>query len=164
MKKGTNWAISCALLWTTKPNSESESPEIVWQENQLSPATASPFVYDGKVYTVNSSGALACADAKDGKRLWQLRLTGPFSGSPVGVGGKIYFFNESGQGQVVEPGAKSGEVVDQHNFEDTFLCTPAVSDGAIYIRSDQTLYKIASREKTKSVSPLTRSRAIWLMF
>lgn len=129
-----------------RPIAESESPEIVWQKGNLSPSTASPFVYGGKLYTVNRSGALACADVKDGKRLWQLRLKGPFSGSPVGVGGKIYFFNESGLGQVVEPGDKKGEIVDMHNFEETFLCTPAVSNGGIYIRSDKKLYKIASKK------------------
>ncbi len=127
-----------------RPNPESASPEIVWQVGYLSPSTASPFAYDGKIYTVNSSGALTCADGKDGKRLWQLRLKGPFSGTPVVAGGKLYFFNEKGVGQVVEPGEKSGEVVDTHDFGETFLCTPAVSDGAIYIRSDQHLYKIAS--------------------
>jgi hypothetical protein len=44
----------------------------------------------------------------------------------------------------VEPGEEKGEIVDKHDFEETFLATPAVSDGAIYLRSDQTLYKIAS--------------------
>jgi outer membrane protein assembly factor BamB len=123
-----------------RPNAESESPEMLWRAGNLSPGTASPFTYDGKIYIANSSGALTCADAKDGKRLWQLRLKGPFSGSPVGAGGRIYFFSEDGLAQAVEPGEKSGEIVDQHDFKETFLCTPAVSDGAIYVRSDQHLY------------------------
>jgi outer membrane protein assembly factor BamB len=127
-----------------RPNPASESPEIVWQSANLSPGTASPFVYDGKVYALNSSGALSCADAKDGKRLWQLRLTGKFSGSPLGVGGRLYFFNEDGLAQAVEPGDKKGEIVEEHDLKETILCTPAASDGAIYVRSDQHLFKIAS--------------------
>ena len=127
-----------------RPNPESESPEIVWQAGNLSPGTASPYTSDGKVFVVNSSGALTCADAKDGKRLWQLRLKGSFSGSPVGVGGRIYFFNEAGVAQAVEPGDKSGKIVEEHDLKETILCTPAVSDGAIFVRSDKYLYKIGS--------------------
>ena len=125
-----------------RPNPESESPEIVWRAGNLAPGTSSPFAYAGKVYTVNRSGALTCANAEDGKRLWQLRLKGSFTGSPVGAGGRIFLFSEDGTGQVVEPGEKRGEIVDQHAFNETFLCTPAVSDGAIYVRSDQHLYRI----------------------
>ncbi len=129
-----------------RPNPESESPEMVWQAGNLSPGTASPFVYDGKIFTTNRSGALTCADAKDGKKLWQLRLKGSPSASPVGIGNRIYFFSESGFAEAVEAGEKRGEIVDQHDFKETILCTPAASDGAIYVRSDQHLYKIGTKE------------------
>jgi len=129
-----------------KPNPASSAPEMLWQENRLSPSTASPFVSGDKIYTVNRAGVLNCASVSDGKRRWQLRLKGPFSASPVGAGGKIYLFNETGLGQVVQPGEKSGEIVESHNFDETILGTPALSDGAIYLRSDDNLYKIASGE------------------
>jgi outer membrane protein assembly factor BamB len=127
-----------------RPNPDSESPAMLWRTGHLAPGTASPISYDGRLFVLNSSGALTCADTKDGKRLWQLRLKGPFSGSPVGVGGKIYFFNEAGVAQAVAPGDKKGEIVEEYDLKETILCTPAVSDGAIYVRSDQHLYKIAS--------------------
>jgi outer membrane protein assembly factor BamB len=127
-----------------RPNPESESPEMLWRAGHLAPGTASPFLFEGRLFVLNSSGALTSADTKDGKRQWQLRLKGPFSGSPVGAGGKIYFFSEDGLAQAVLPGEKKGEIVEEYDLKETILCTPAISDGAIFVRSDRHLYKIAS--------------------
>ncbi|MEW4530965.1 PQQ-binding-like beta-propeller repeat protein [Maioricimonas sp. JC845] len=124
--------------------SNPEVPEIVWQEGSLSPGTASPLVHDESVYVFNRAGVLTAADVEDGSRQWQLRLKGPFSGSPVLAGGHLYAFNEDGLGQVVRLGDGKGEIVSSHSFDETILCTPAVSDGAIYIRSDGHLWKIAN--------------------
>ena len=88
---------------------------------------------------------LLAADIKTGEEKWKLRLTGPFSGTPVAAGGLLYFFNEKGLGQVVKPGDDSGEIVSSNDLGELFMCTPAVANGAIYIRSDTTLWKIAKK-------------------
>lgn len=119
--------------------------EIVWQENSMNPGTSSVVVHDGKVFAINNSGVLSCGNASDGKRQWQSRLEGPFSGSPVIAGKHLYAFNEKGVGFVVETEDK-GAIVSQHSFDDTILSTPAIADGAIYIRSDKSLWKIAAKE------------------
>ena len=86
---------------------------------------------------------MACADLKTGKRLWQLRLKGPFTSSPVAAGGHLFFFNEKGLGQVVKPGDKRGTIAGEGDLGETILATPAISNGAIYVRSDGHLWKIA---------------------
>ncbi|MBX3444393.1 MAG: PQQ-binding-like beta-propeller repeat protein [Planctomyces sp.] len=117
--------------------------EIVWQEGSLNPGTGSVLAHRGKVYVVNDGGVLSCADAATGKREWQSRLEGPFSGSAIIAGDHLYVFNENGVGFVVNL-ANRGEIVSQHSFEDTILCTPAAADGALYVRSDARLWKIAA--------------------
>jgi len=47
--------------------------------------------------------------------------------------------------EVVKPGAESGETVSQHALGETVLCTPAVSDGAFYVRRDKHLWKFADK-------------------
>lgn len=127
-----------------RPVAGSDStPEILWQRANLSPSTASPFFYRSRIFTVNRAGVLSCANAATGDRLWQLRLQGPFTATPVAAGGYIFLVNEKGLGQVVKPGAKRGEVVGQGDFGDTILATPAISNGAFYVRSDKHLWKIA---------------------
>jgi outer membrane protein assembly factor BamB len=132
-------------ITAVRPPEGSANLEVLWQGGKLGPATPSPLVYDGRLYTVNNAGVLICADTKTGDEKWKLRLTGPFSGSPVAGGGHLYFFNEKGEGQVVKPGDDSGELVATNDLSESFLCTPAVANGAIYMRSDKTLWKISAK-------------------
>lgn len=128
-----------------RPPRGSAHPEVIWRQGKLGPATPSPIAYDGRLYSVNGAGVLICADIKTGEEKWKLRLTGPFSGTPVAAGGLLYFFNEKGVGQVVKPGDESGELVSSNDLGEMFMCTPAISNGAIYIRSDSTLWKITNK-------------------
>lgn len=122
--------------------------ETAWQESKLSPSTASPVVMNGMTFTVNSAGALAAGDLETGKRLWQFRLKGPFSGTPLAANGHLFFFNEKGIVSVVKPTAEKGELVSELDLADTILSSPAAADGALYIRSDASLWKF-----TKGYSP-----------
>lgn len=128
-----------------EPNSQ--NPEQVWRVDRLGPGTASPLVYQDRLYVLNKTNVLLSADLKDGSTKWQLRLEGPFSSTPVAAGGHLYFFNEKGLGQVVKPGDEQGELVSSHDFGEMILSTPAVADGALYVRSDQHLWKIARTAK-----------------
>jgi outer membrane protein assembly factor BamB len=88
---------------------------------------------------------LLSADLKTGEIKWQLRVAGPFSGSPVAAGGHLFVFNEKGEGHCVKLGDEAGELVSTGNLADeVFMCTPAISNGAIYVRSDQHLWKISA--------------------
>lgn len=118
------------------------APEVVWKNNRLGPSTATPIVSDGRVYALDGS-ILKCGLLDSGKLAWQLRLKGNFSGSPVAAGGRLYFFNDEGQGQVVEVSDTEGKTVGGGDLEGTILCTPAIADGAIYVRNDQHLWKIS---------------------
>ncbi len=42
-------------------------------------------------------------------------------------------------------GDDAGEVTHSHPFGETILCTPAISDGALDVRSDKHLWKIAAK-------------------
>ncbi|MEI8382273.1 MAG: PQQ-binding-like beta-propeller repeat protein [Planctomycetota bacterium] len=128
-----------------RPPRGSAHPEVVWRQGKLGPATPSPIAYDGRLYSINGAGVLISADIKTGEEKWKLRLTGPFSGTPVAAGGLLYFFNEKGVGQVVKPGDETGELVSSNDLGEMFMCTPAISNGAIYIRSDSTLWKITNK-------------------
>jgi outer membrane protein assembly factor BamB len=121
---------------------QGESGRIAWQENRLAPGAASPIVHLGRLYTVNNSGVLGCADAASGDIHWRLRLKGRFWATPVAAGDRLYLVNSDGLAQVVRLGAQ-GQIVDESDFGETIQATPAVDRGAIYVRSDRHLWKIA---------------------
>ena len=91
----------------------------------------------------SSGGVLSCGDVTNGNRLWQLRLKGPFSASPVSAGTHLYLVNEKGVAQVVDTMKPEGAVVGELDFRDTVLGTPSIAGGALYVRSDKKLWKIA---------------------
>ncbi|MDX1969133.1 MAG: PQQ-binding-like beta-propeller repeat protein [Planctomycetaceae bacterium] len=119
----------------------SANPEVLWNEGKLGPGTASPIVVDGQLLVLNRAGVLLCAKTDNGETLWQKRLEGPFSASPVAAAGHLFFFSENGLAQVVKLGAE-GEILKTKDLGQTILSTPAIAGKAVYVRSDQTLWKI----------------------
>jgi outer membrane protein assembly factor BamB len=138
-------------LTALEPSAAGQPPRVLWQSSKLAPATASPLVDGSRVYNLNGAGVVACADAKSGDILWQLRLVvtlgekssgAAFTSSPVAAGGHLYFVNEEGVAFIVKAGETAGEIVASHAFGETILATPAIADGALYVRSDKHLWKI----------------------
>jgi outer membrane protein assembly factor BamB len=121
------------------------APERVWRSTRLKTTTATPLVYQGRVYVVNSAGVLSCAEASTGKQLWQERLQGPFSASPLAAGGKLYLVNEEGVTTVIRLGDKP-RVLAVNALEDALLATPAVADGALFLRSDKYLFCVSGKK------------------
>jgi outer membrane protein assembly factor BamB len=118
---------------------------ILWQNQRGNSYTPSPVLHDGKLYMVTDSGMLSCLDAKTGKAFYQQqRLPKPynFKASPVGVNGKLYLATEEGDVVVVKMG-ETYEVLATNTLEgQTFIATPAVADGEIYLRGQNTLFCI----------------------
>lgn len=140
---GIVYAVSNGIT-ALKPPTDSASIEQIWREGKLGPGTGSPLVYKGRLYSINRAGVLLAADLQTGALKWQLRIPGPFSGSAVAAGGHLYVFSEKGEGHCVKLGDESGELVSSGDMSgEVIMSTPALSNGAIYIRSNQHLWKIA---------------------
>jgi outer membrane protein assembly factor BamB len=60
--------------------------------------------------------------------------------------GKMYLFSEKGLAQVVDLTGKKGKLLHSAEFVDTILCTPAAANGALYVRSDEHLWKITEKK------------------
>jgi alcohol dehydrogenase (cytochrome c) len=84
-------------------------------------------------------------DAKTGDILWQTRLKGTFWATPVIAGGYAYCANQDGDCLIVKLGDK-GELVHTAAFGEPFFGTPAAAGGALYLRSEKTLWKMAENK------------------
>ena len=117
--------------------------EFLWHEQRLRSGNTSPVVHNGRVYTIKSSGVLVCGDASTGRVLWQLRLKGPFWATPLVAGDQLFAVNHDGAVHIVALGEK-GKLLRTCRFDTKILASPIAVDGALYLRSDQHLTKIAS--------------------
>lgn len=128
-----------------KPDDKGGEPKQLWRDAQLGPGTGSPLVIGDKIYVINKAGVVTCAETSSGETVWRARASGPFSASPVAAGNFIYLFSEQGKGQIFDvTKGEEGNPVSEIELEDTILGTPAISNGAIYVRSDAKLWKLAN--------------------
>ena len=115
----------------------------LWSENRLGPSSPSPVIRDGRLYVLKGS-ILVCGDASTGKVLWQLRVKGRrFWATPVVAGKHIFLANDDGLVQVVDVAGKEGQLVASNALGQAVFGTPAIADAALYVRSHETLWKIA---------------------
>jgi outer membrane protein assembly factor BamB len=105
-------------------------------------------VTDGRYfYVVNDKGIMWCLNAKTGKENWggkRLR-PGTYSASPVLADGKIYAISEDGVTTVVKAGPQF-EILAENDLKGYTLSSPAISDGQIFIRTENYLYSIGPRQ------------------
>jgi outer membrane protein assembly factor BamB len=120
-------------------------PKVVWSSNKLRSGYTTPLYYQKRVYAINGA-ILNWVEAADGKAgASALRLRGTFWASPVAAGGHIYAVNEEGTTFVIEAGERP-QVVATNAIGEEVLATPAVADGAIYLRTSERLYCISLKK------------------
>ncbi len=121
------------------------SDAIVWSKRRGNSYVSSPLLHENQLYVVTDSGILRNCDATTGESNYLARLPRPsyFTASPVGANGKLYLANGQGQVIVVRLG-KTYEVLATNRLEDaSFVATPAIVDGEIFLRSRSSLYCIS---------------------
>jgi len=142
-------AIYAASNGITALSPEGNSVSQLWRNEKLRPGTASPVVVGDNLFVINGTGVLLKADTKTGTddSKFKLRLKGPFSGSPIAAGTKLYIVGERGTFQSIDTTTPEGTIVQEieltnKDAKDLVLCTPAISNGAVYARSDKKLWKV----------------------
>ncbi len=123
-------------------NGDVTKSNVVWRIKKGAPSTPSPLLVGDELYFVSDGGVASCVDAKTGELHWVERLTGTYSASPIHVNGRVLFLSEAGLATWVQAGHKFA-VLGENKVPGRTLATPAFSDGAMYLRTDEHLFKIA---------------------
>jgi len=120
------------------------APEIVWRQPRGAPTMPSPLVIGREVYLVNDKGIATCLDAETGDVVWSERLGGNFSSSPLFADGRIFVGNRDGATFVIRPG-RTFELLATNQLDGQIFATPAAIGRAIYVRTDEALYRLEKR-------------------
>jgi outer membrane protein assembly factor BamB len=119
---------------------------ILWTHTRGLAYTASPVLHEGKLYVLTDSGQVSCFNSATGDPYFhQVRLPRPynFKASPVGASGKIYLASEEGDVIVIKMGEKL-EVLATNTLQDqTFIASPVIAGGELFLRSQNRLYCIS---------------------
>jgi len=114
---------------------------IIWQDNEYTPEVASPVATEEHVYILTTWGGTACYDTETGDLVWDHDFDYGFYSSPIIAGDNVYMLDQAGVMHVVST-AKEFTLVAESPLGERANCTPAFSEGRIYIRSDEHLYCI----------------------
>jgi outer membrane protein assembly factor BamB len=118
---------------------------IAWSTARGVSYTPSPLLHDGKLYVVSDAGLVSCLDAATGKPFWgPARLPKPynFKASPVGANGKLYLATEEGDVVVLRLGDRFEVLTTNTLADQSFIASPVVVSGSIYLRSRTHLFRI----------------------
>ena len=102
-------------------------------------------MYRGLAYIIKYQGILTVFDAKTGEKKYQQRLlentASAFTSSPIANDGRIYVASEDGQ-MIVFKAGPTFERLAQNDMGASVLATPAISEGRLIVRTQNTLMAI----------------------
>ena len=114
---------------------------IAWKSSQGTGSRSSQLLLGDRLFLLGDAGTASVLDAASGKALWQKRLGGEFSASPILADGRIYASNQSGETFVIST-TDSYSVLATNILDEGCMASPAVFDGAIYLRTKTHLYRL----------------------
>jgi outer membrane protein assembly factor BamB len=123
------------------------SDSIVWSLTGRGSYMPTPLAYNGNLYVLSNNGLFDAYNLKTGAEIYRQRLPtvgSGFSASPVAADGKIYLSNEDGEMLVVAAGDKFAHI-STNSMGELLMATPALSDGAMYVRSSTSLFAIGRK-------------------
>jgi outer membrane protein assembly factor BamB len=133
-----------------KEDEESNS-HIAWSRMRGGPYMPTPILYGPHLYTCSNSGVLACYEAATGKEVYKRRISSSdsYTASPVAADGRLYFASEQGNVRVVKAGAEL-KLLAVNKVGDYVMATPAISNGALFVRSQHYLMALGKKADGKT--------------
>ena len=142
-------------IYAIKPDSRGDisltedantSESIPWSVKRGGPYMPSPIIYGDYMYCCSNSGILTCYVAETGEQVYKKRMTGEggglaFTASPLAADGHLFLTAEDGQVVVVKAGAEF-ELARINQLNQSILATPAISEGAIFFRTQNSLIAV----------------------
>jgi len=125
------------------------SDAIAWSHTRGLAYTASPVLYDNKLYVVTDNGMVTAFNATTGEPFYaQTRLPKAYNlkASPIGANGKLYLATEDGDVVVMKMGEKFEVIATNHLTDQVFIATPVIAAGELFLRGQSTLFCISEKK------------------
>ncbi len=118
---------------------EVTNTHIAWEQKKGVPMLASLLLVQPYIYSVTDKGVVTCYQAENGDVVWQERIGGKHSSSPICADGKIFFLSEAeGESAIIEAGPEF-KLVARNKINEKCKASVAVSQGNLFIRTEQNL-------------------------
>jgi hypothetical protein len=113
-----------------------------WLDTKTAAYVPSPLAFGNRLFVLTDAGIATLMEAKTGRVIWSERLPGRvYDASPLLVGSQIYCFATDGSTHILDSG-DTFELRGSNSIRSECHATPAFVNGAIYIRSHDSLWCI----------------------
>jgi outer membrane protein assembly factor BamB len=119
------------------------SPSVKWEDNSYLSDISSPVATDDFLFIATGYSEVACYNAQKGDTLWTHYFMDPFNASPVIADNMVWMLDKTGRMHIIRKSEKF-ELVGEPSLNEPSECTPAFSDGKIFIRGRNNLYCIST--------------------
>jgi len=118
-----------------------DQPKVLWENTDFLSDVPSPVATDKYLILSTSYGTAVCYDAQSGKKYWDKEFNNAVYSSPIIAEGKVYLLDRTGVMHIFKAD-KEFVSVGEPKLGEKSDCTPAFSNGRIYIRGEKNLYCI----------------------
>ncbi len=126
-------------------NGQTSNESVLWTLEKSGIQMASPVLCEGHLYLLERrSGVLHCVNAETGEMAYEKRVPGAraFWASPWVHQDKVYCPDDSGTTHILQGGPEF-KVLGKNTIDERVWSTAAFANGALYLRTVDSLYSIA---------------------
>jgi outer membrane protein assembly factor BamB len=116
---------------------------VEWTWKRGLPYVSSPLLYRDRIWLMKAGGMVSAIDADSGKRVLdreRLPDRSEYYMSPLGLAGHVLVGSAEGTLYVLDAESEGLEIVHYVDLEDGLFATPAVVNGSLLVRTENTLW------------------------
>ncbi len=115
---------------------------VAWHVTDAACYVPSPVVVDDFLIVADDRGTANCYDTATGERLWRSRIGRNIGSSLIVANGLVHITSDDGTTHIVRPG-REYELVAENPLGEAVDASPAVADGALFLRGGAHLFCIS---------------------
>lgn len=142
LNTGSERAHTLGVRVDGRMNGDITESHVIWDREKRNASEAGIVLVGGLLFQITRGGIVSCTKPDMGEDVWEDRLNGQHLPGPIAAADRLYFSNDRGDTHVVRAGEKF-EILSQNKLPYPISSGMAVADGAIFIRTKKSLYKIA---------------------
>lgn len=144
-----DWQAMLAIRLAGAKGDITDTPQVAWKLNRLTPYVSSPLLYEDTLYFLrHNQNVLSRLEPTSGKPHGEpLRLDGIrdyIFASPVAADGRLYITARDGATVVLRHN-RDNTLLAVNHLDDVFSASPALVDRELYLRGERFLYCIAEK-------------------
>lgn len=145
LNTGSERAQTICVRIDDKMTGDITESHVVWNREKRNASEAAPVLVNGVLFQTTRGGIVSAVDVKSGADLWDDRMAGKHVPAPLVIGDKMLFSNDRGESYLIRATPEKFEQLGMNQLPEAISASPAVAEGALFMRTSGALYKIAKK-------------------